>query len=223
MNSALRIGVIGCGLRAQVYCDGADRVPAVQLRAYADVNQAAADRFLAKYGGGYATNDPERVLADPEIDAVFICTWHDTHTALAVSAAAHGKHILIEKPMALTIGECWTIEEAVGKAGVTLTVGLKMRFMPMVRRAKQIAGQPLMMLAQMMNDRTPTRPGRCSLGWAAGACSGRGAIWPTCCAIWPDPIRSRCMAWVGRSRTRIPRSLIARSQRSSSPMAQSPA
>jgi myo-inositol 2-dehydrogenase/D-chiro-inositol 1-dehydrogenase len=174
MNSALRIGVIGCGLRAAVYCDGVDRVPAVQLRAYADVNQASADRFLARYGGGYATNDPERVLADPDIDAVFICTWHDTHTALAVSAAAHGKHILIEKPMALTIGECWTIEEAVRRSGVTLTVGLKMRFMPIVRRAKQIAGQPLMMVAQMMNDRIPDGAWSLQPGVGGGSVLGAG-------------------------------------------------
>ena len=151
----LNVGVLGCGLRAAVYCDRAPKVPNLRLCAYADINPAAAEAFRAKYGGTYATNDASRVLSDPDLDAVIICTWHDTHTAYAVEAAQHGKHMLIEKPMALTIDECWQIEHAAAKAGVTVCTGLKMRFMPVVRHVKQLVGTPLLLVGQMMNNRVP--------------------------------------------------------------------
>jgi predicted dehydrogenase len=149
----LRVGCLGCGDRAEVYCAAIGHAPGLELWAYADVQLAAAERLLHAYGGHYATDDIERVLADPEVDVVWICTWHDTHTALAVAAAQHGKHFLIEKPLALTPAECWQIETAVTRAGVTACVGFKMRFMPLVRRAKQLVGQPLLMVGQMLNDR----------------------------------------------------------------------
>jgi predicted dehydrogenase len=155
MSQTLSVAVIGCGARAEVYCERAHQLPSLRLHAYADVRPAAAEAFRARYGGAYATTDAERVLKDPDVDAVLICTWHDTHTAYALQAAAQGKHILIEKPLALTIDECWRIEQAVQQAGVTMCVGLKMRFMPVVRRTRQLVGQPLLLVGQMMNNRIP--------------------------------------------------------------------
>ncbi|MBI5880438.1 MAG: Gfo/Idh/MocA family oxidoreductase [Chloroflexi bacterium] len=155
MSKPLNVGVIGCGARARLYCEAAHGVPGLKLQAYADVRPDAVSQFLADFGGAYATADAARVLSDPDLQAVFICTWHDTHTAYAVQAARNGKHLLIEKPMALTIDECWQIEEAVAKAGVTACVGLKMRFMPVVRRVRQLVGPPLLLVGQMMNNRVP--------------------------------------------------------------------
>lgn len=155
MSAPLNVGVIGCGSRARLYCEGAHKAPGLKLHAYADVRPEAAASFLSDFGGAYATADAQRVLTDPDVQAVFICTWHDTHTAYAVQAAKHGKHLLIEKPMALTIDECWQIEEAANKAGVTVCVGLKMRFMPVVRRVRELIGQPLVLVGQMMNNTVP--------------------------------------------------------------------
>lgn len=174
MDQRLRVGCIGCGARAEVYCDAIGQTPALELRAYADVNLAAAEGFLARYGGAYATADASRVLADPDLDAVFICTWHDTHTAYATEAARRGKHILIEKPMALTIDECWQIEEAVKRAGVTMCVGLKMRYMPIVRRVRQLVPQPLLLTGQMMNNRVPDSTWSLQPGIGGGTVIGAG-------------------------------------------------
>ena len=149
----VRVGVIGCGERAEVYCAAAGQVPEIEIGACADVRLEAAERFQRTYGGQYATSEIERVLADPAIEAVWICTWHDSHTALATAAAEHGKHLLIEKPLALSVAECWQIETAVQHAGVAACVGFKMRFMPLVRRAKQLLDRPLLMVGQMMNGR----------------------------------------------------------------------
>lgn len=155
MANALNVGCIGCGLRAEIYVEKVAQLPSLKMHAYADVKQEHADRFLAEYGGVYATTDIKRVLTDPDIQAVFISTWHDTHAEFAIEAAKNGKHILIEKPLALSIDECWRIEEAVKRAGVTMCVGLKMRFIPLVRKVKQIVPQPILLMGQMMNDRVP--------------------------------------------------------------------
>lgn len=174
MNKTLNVGVIGCGARAEIYTEQITRVPTLKLHAYADVKLANAENFWKRYGGEYATNDAQRVLSDPQIDAVFICTWHDTHTNYAITAAQHNKHILIEKPLALTIDECWRIEEAVQRAGVTMCVGLKMRFMPLVRRVKQLVGQPLLLMGQMMNDRVPDETWSLQPGIGGGTVIGAG-------------------------------------------------
>jgi len=174
VSEALRLGVIGCGLRARVYCDGAAEVPGLRLTAYADLRPDAARGFLDSYGGDYACDDPGRVLADPSVDAVLICTWHDTHTSLAVEAARRGKHILIEKPLALTIDECWEIEEATRRAGVTVCTGLKMRFMPLVRRARAMVPRPIVLTGQMMNDRVPDTAWSLQPGIGGGTIIGAG-------------------------------------------------
>ena len=154
-KTVLRVGCIGCGERARIYCDGAKDLPEIELLAFCDVRLESADLFKLNYSGKYATSDANKLLNDEEIDAVIICTWHDSHMDLAVSAAQHGKHILIEKPLALTIAECWQIEEAVEKAGVTTTVGFKMRYMPIVRRVQELVPNPIMLMGQMLNDRIP--------------------------------------------------------------------
>ncbi|MFM7171612.1 MAG: Gfo/Idh/MocA family protein [Caldilinea sp.] len=176
MAEVLRVGCIGCGQRAELYVEKIARQesPLLRMHGYADVRQANAERLLAEYGGRYATADPEQVLADPEVDAVLISTWHDTHTAYAVTAARHGKHILIEKPLALTIDECWQIEEAVRRAGVTVAVGLKMRFMPLVRRIRQWVPEPFLLPGQMMNDRVPDDSWSLQPGIGGGTVLGAG-------------------------------------------------
>jgi predicted dehydrogenase len=178
MAEALRIGCIGCGQRAEIYVEPIARrdtpLPMLRMHAYADVRQENAERFLATYGGHYATTDPEQVLTDPEVDAVLISTWHNTHTAYAIEAARNGKHILIEKPLALTIDECWQIEEAVQRAGVTLAVGLKMRFMPLVRRVHQLIPQPILLTGQMINDRVPDDSWSLQPGIGGGTVLGAG-------------------------------------------------
>ena len=174
MTTTLNIGVIGCGARAEIYVEQVARLPALKLRAYADVKLENAERYKQLYGGEYTTTDALRVLRDPDIHAVFICTWHDTHTAYAIEAAEHGKHILIEKPLALTIDECWQIERAVERAGVTMTVGLKMRFIPIVRRVKTLVGQPLLVVGQMMNNRVPDDVWSLQPGIGGGTVIGAG-------------------------------------------------
>jgi myo-inositol 2-dehydrogenase/D-chiro-inositol 1-dehydrogenase len=147
------LGVIGCGGMARAHMRNAVRVPGLRLRGYADAVPAAAERFRHEFGGDYATADPERVLRDPAVDAVLIATHHDSHPGLAVRAARAGKHVLIEKPLALTVDECLRVEEAVAHAGVVLMVGFQRRFAPLVLLARRLVPRPFLSLGQMMDNR----------------------------------------------------------------------
>ena len=75
-------------------------------------------------------DDAAALIADPEVDAVYIATPPDTHRAYTVMAAAAGKPVLVEKPMALTLGQCEAMNEACRAAGVPLFVAYYRRTMP---------------------------------------------------------------------------------------------
>ncbi|MBC8234638.1 Gfo/Idh/MocA family oxidoreductase [bacterium] len=153
MKTEIKVGCIGCGGRGKLYSSSINKISDFKMWAYADKFGEKAQAFLNEYGGNYATSDVERVLTDPDIDVVFICTHHDTHHPFVVKAAQNEKHILVEKPMAMTIEECQDIEKEVNEAGVTLACGFKMRFMPMVKMAREVIGNPLMIVGQMMDNR----------------------------------------------------------------------
>jgi predicted dehydrogenase len=84
------------------------------------------------------TTDSEEILNDPDIDAVLIATRHDLHAALVLKALAAGKHVFVEKPMALTSAECEQIVEAVRQSDLLLAVGFNRRFSPHALRAKKL-------------------------------------------------------------------------------------
>lgn len=153
-----RAALIGCGEIGVQHADavgGADGVDGMEFVAYCDTAVAAAEVLLRRYGGRYATADPDRVFGDPDIDVVYICTRHDSHVEYALRAADAGKHLLIEKPMALTVAECEIIGQAVDRSGVTAMTGFKLRFYQLVARARQLMPEPQMATMQTMYDRLP--------------------------------------------------------------------
>ncbi len=150
--SNVGLGVIGCGNMAGQHMVNAVAAKNMSLIAYADVFEAAARRFHSDFGGRYFTDDPQRVLNDDRVDAVLIATRHDSHKDLAIAAARAGKAILLEKPMALTNEACQEIAEEVDKAGVTFLMGFKLRYCPLVQRAKQAIPDPRMSIGQMVDN-----------------------------------------------------------------------
>ena len=95
----------------------------------------------------------ERVFADPQIQAVYICTRHDSHAPLAIAAARAGKHILIEKPLALSMGDCQAVADTVKECGVILMPAFKMRYYPLVQKAHEFIPEPQVIVGQMMDNR----------------------------------------------------------------------
>ncbi len=149
----------------------------VEVGALADLNLAAAEAFQREFGGRYATSEPTRVMEDPEIDAAIISTHHDSHTPLALEAAAAGKHILIEKPLALTSEECRRIMAAVESAKVTATVNFKFRMAPAVLMAKCVVPRPVATFGQLAMNPMPADL------WVRDPIRGGGLILATACHV----------------------------------------
>jgi phthalate 4,5-cis-dihydrodiol dehydrogenase len=118
----LRIGVAGLGRAFAVMVPTFAADSRVALVAAADPREEARRRFAADFAGtAYAR--VEDLCADPAVEVVYVATPHQFHAAHAVLAAAHGKHLLIEKPLALTLEDCDAIVAAANRAGVRLVVG----------------------------------------------------------------------------------------------------
>jgi phthalate 4,5-cis-dihydrodiol dehydrogenase len=111
--------------------------PHVRVTAAADPNPAARARFEADLGGRtYLTADA--LCAASDIDAVYIATPHQFHAADVIAAASHGKHAIVEKPMALTLEECRAMTDAAERNGVVLVVGHSHGFDPAIVQIRDI-------------------------------------------------------------------------------------
>ncbi len=138
-SSPIRVALIGAGGFAKGM-----HLPNLQelkedfkLRAVASRTGHNAASTGKRFSADYCTTDHQEVLKDPDVDAVIIATRHDTHATLALNALRAGKHVLLEKPLALTEGELGAIErfyeEAKGPTPVLLT-GFNRRFSPYAQR-----------------------------------------------------------------------------------------
>lgn len=133
----LKLGVIGLGRAFGLMLPTFAGDRRVSLIAAADTREAARKRFTTDFGGrSYAT--AEELCADPEVEAVYVATPHQFHTQHAVLAARHGKHLLIEKPLALTLEDCAAIIEAARAVGVHLVVGHSHSFDAPVQRLRAL-------------------------------------------------------------------------------------
>lgn len=118
----LRLGVAGLGRAFTVMLPTLSSDPRLELVAAADTRAEARARFAADFGA--KTYDTvEDLCGDPNVEAVYVATPHQYHAQHSVLAAQHGKHLLVEKPLALTLDECATIIAAAARAKVHLVVG----------------------------------------------------------------------------------------------------
>ena len=133
MNT-IRLGVVGLGRGFVLTLPALRRDPRIALGAAFDPRPEASDRFAAEFSAtGYASLDD--LLADSAIDAVYIASPHEWHAAQAIAALAAGKHVLVEKPMAVSVAECAAMVRAAEDAGRFLIVGPSHGFDEPVRSA----------------------------------------------------------------------------------------
>ncbi len=133
----LRFGIIGIGNIAAIHAAAIKSIADTQLVAVATRNPEQGGAFVAAHGGTWHA-DYRDLLARDDVDAVAICTPHDLHAPMTMDAAAARKHVLIEKPMALSVAECDAMIGACERANVTLGVVFQMRFEPLSRKLKSI-------------------------------------------------------------------------------------
>jgi predicted dehydrogenase len=142
----IRIGLIGTGLMGRTHSNGYKRIgdffPELEyrpvLKAVCSRNEEKVKAFAEQWGYESVETDWKKIIERDDIDAVDICTPNDTHAEIAIAAAAAGKMILCEKPLARTLDEAKTMVDAIEKAGVQNTVWYNYRRVPAVTLAKQI-------------------------------------------------------------------------------------
>ena len=133
------VGIIGCGSIAT-----ASFAPSLLDSAQADLvavcrrDLTAAQEFARQFGGCRAYGSAAELLADDQVEAVIVATPTDSHRDLTCEAAALGKHVLCEKPMALDRHECRDMMAACEQHGVALAVAYRRRLFPQVTKAKEL-------------------------------------------------------------------------------------
>jgi predicted dehydrogenase len=127
-HATLQIGVVGCGRQGAALAQAVLRAEGLRLTACADPDQAAAGNVAGLTDAVSRHATLEALLAAADVDAVLIATPHDQLAPVALSAIRAGKHLLIEKPIALDEPQAREVEFAAASAGVTCMVGYSFRF-----------------------------------------------------------------------------------------------
>ena len=132
-----RWGVAGLGRAFTLMLPTFVADPHVRLCAAADPRAEARARFTADFDApAYATVD--ELCADPAVDVVYVASPHQMHASHAIAAARHGKHVLVEKPMSLSLTDCTRMIDAASAAGVQLVVGHSHGFDAPIARARAL-------------------------------------------------------------------------------------
>jgi phthalate 4,5-cis-dihydrodiol dehydrogenase len=133
----LRLGVAGLGRAFTLMLPAFANDPRIALVAAADAREEARQKFARDFAArSYATVD--ELCADPDVEAVYVATPHQDHARHACLAASNGKHVLVEKPMALTLEDAWAMIAAARTSGVCLVVGHSHSFDRPIARAREI-------------------------------------------------------------------------------------
>ena len=136
-SMGLGVAVIGAGAFAKAHhLPNLGQIQDVSLEAVVAQNGASAKQTGERFGARYCATDYHDVLKDDKVHAVVIATRHHLHAEMAIAAAEAGKHIFLEKPLALTVDDGEAVCAAVEKAGVLLTVGFNRRFSAYAQQCK---------------------------------------------------------------------------------------
>lgn len=139
------VGIIGYSWAAGAHIEAINKTSQAQVTALCSSRKLNPDEISARHGGKIKCyTDPAQMLADPQLHAVSICSYPADHAKQAVMAAKAGKHLIIEKPVALTWGECISVRQAVDEAGVKTCVCFECRYSSQLITIKALIDQGLL-------------------------------------------------------------------------------
>ncbi len=140
MGEKYGVGIVGPGWVAGEHADAYEMHPMTRLVAVSGRDEAHAQKFIDAKGlnGVQAFGEYEKMLAHPEVDIVSICTPNYRHAQEGILAAQAGKHMLIEKPAAITLESLHALNDAIEQAGVTVQVGFEIHWYPIGRLLKSL-------------------------------------------------------------------------------------
>ncbi len=135
MTETTRWGILATGRIAHSFARNLQEVPGAEITAAGSRSQESADEFAAAYGArGHASY--EALVADPDVDVVYIATPHSFHLDNARMAFAAGKHVLCEKPLTLNLAEAEAMVAAAREAGLFLMEAMWMACHPVIREIR---------------------------------------------------------------------------------------
>lgn len=138
MKNKIKIGIIACGKIAQIrHIPEYYGNPNCELTGYYDLVRSHAEEMAVKYGGK-VFDTAEELFADPDIDAVSICAANHVHAELTIKALKAGKHVLCEKPMAISLAECEEMVKVANEQGKYLMIDQNQRLTKAHQLAKQM-------------------------------------------------------------------------------------
>lgn len=135
----VRVGLIGCGRVTQErHLPALKSLSSAAVVAVADVDANRLERVADRFQIAQRTTDFRTLVEDPEIDAVAVCVPAQRHVEVALVALDAGKHLLIEKPLALDLDECDLLIEKAAKSTSKVTVGFNLRWHRLLREAREM-------------------------------------------------------------------------------------
>ncbi|WP_135556820.1 Gfo/Idh/MocA family protein [Paenibacillus cymbidii] len=127
-GGAIRLGIIGAGNIGHAHMSAFKQLPGVELALVTDMNRHLAERRKLEHQIGTVADSAEAIIGDPSIDAVVIAVPNLSHAPLAIQALRAGKHVLLEKPMAIDTASAKDIVRVERESGRVLLVGHQMRW-----------------------------------------------------------------------------------------------
>ena len=151
-----RIGLFGAGFMGTTHGHAYARIPGVEIAVVVDQDLKRAES-LAKEVGGRASSDPKMIFGDPSIDVIDVTLPTPLHPEFAIRGLQSGKHVMIEKPLALTLDEVDSILAAAKKSGKFMMVAHVIRFWPEYMAVMQVLksgklGKPLLATSYRMSN-----------------------------------------------------------------------
>ena len=134
----LALCIVGCGMHAEVVLGATGDIACAFDLYFASRDRDKARSYCERFGGAGWFGSYEEAAASTDVAAMYFFTPHDLHVDNALMAAAHSKHVLMEKPIARTVDEALQMRRACADAGVKLMVAENHRFLPTVVRAKEL-------------------------------------------------------------------------------------
>ena len=141
---ALRVGVLGCGQIAQAaHFEAVRKSRNADLFAICDLATDLVEKMEAIHAPRKAFTDYAAMLADPELDAVIVAIADQFHVSMARQALAAGKHVLVEKPLGVTVEECVSLRQDAEASGLVVQVGTMKRFDPGIAFARKFIDEEI--------------------------------------------------------------------------------
>jgi len=138
IRNKIQVGIIGTGFIGPVHIEALRRLPNVEVVALADIDQQTADQKANQLGVSKAYGDYTELLKLDSIESVHICTPNFLHFSMAKKAIEAGKHIICEKPLAISLEEGKELVNLAEKKGVANAVHFNVRYYPLVQNLRQL-------------------------------------------------------------------------------------